>query len=209
VDGLTGPVHLVVEFVETRFGSGFVRVKVDVVSHVFPACQTPPPPGYDKITYAELIYRKLIGRPCDAGAEIRETDAQRTANYSSRRLSRRLLEVRAAFLLCSRLYVGSIPLFVPSGAQAPGQVRQVPLDFATKHRCYRFAPYCDICLFEDVCHDGDMWFLIDPDAMKKNKTRDPVTYPFNDFKTGVVYPSTPIPPPAPDQVFPFNGGGAC
>jgi hypothetical protein len=151
----------------------------------------------------------MFGQSSDVSLEIDETDAHPTANYSSRRLTRRLLEV--GVVLYRFVNGDSIPIIVSPSTprlQEPVGPRQVPLDFATKHRCYRFAPYSDICLFENVCHDGEMWFLIDPDALKKNKTRDPVTYPFNDFKTGVVYPSNPVQaPPSPDQVFPFNGGG--
>ncbi len=60
-------------------------------------------------------------------------------------------------------------------------------------------------MYEDICTDGQLFYFIDADALKKNRTRDTVTYPLNDYQTGVIYPTNPVPPSS--DVLPFNAGG--
>ncbi len=77
----------------------------------------------------------------------------------------------------------------------------------TSVACHRIASFVDVCVYEDICSDGLYWYFIDADALKKNRTRDTVTYPVSDFKTGVIFPQAPIPPPGSNAMFPYNTGG--
>jgi hypothetical protein len=110
------------------------------------------------------------------------------------------------FYLCGKTSLGVVPTIPNSQVFPPSPGIWPPL--TTTWKCQRVGPYADVCVYENLCHDGEFWYFIDPDAYKKNKTLDPVLYPYSDFKTGVVYPRLPVPKPDSNQMFPFNGGGA-
>jgi hypothetical protein len=108
--------------------------------------------------------------------------------------------------LCGKTSLGVVPTIPNSQVFPPSPGIWPPL--TTTWKCQRVGPYADVCVYENLCHDGEFWYFIDPDAYKKNKTLDPVLYPYSDFKTGVVYPRLPVPKQDSNQMFPFNGGGA-
>jgi hypothetical protein len=91
---------------------------------------------------------------------------------------------------------------------AAGATDPDPQDVETTWWCQRVAPFTDACSYRNICYDGEFWYFIDRDALKKNSSIDPIFWPYFDFKTGVVYPlKYPVPIPDENTMFPFNGGG--
>jgi hypothetical protein len=77
----------------------------------------------------------------------------------------------------------------------------------TNVSCNRATSFVDVCVYNDFCTDGQFWYFIDRDALKKNRSRDTATPARNDFKTGVVFPRAGVPAPH-EAILPFNLGGA-
>jgi hypothetical protein len=82
-----------------------------------------------------------------------------------------------------------------------------PLDPSSSKTCLMIGSWSETCVYRNMCYDTENWYLIrnDVDPNLSIDDQEPF-YPYNDFKTGVVYPETPIPPVGRD-FFPYQDGG--